>query len=409
MTVTNFSQLPHNDALALRRALLKMEAIPNLSISPLVKAIIDHATTDNLLLLCNAFGPAIAQQIFKIDPHVIPARPEVEVFIHASKLALLPPIEWLVRGEIPAHGLTVLFGPSGTGKSFLALEYALNLAQEMPIVYMTGEGQSGFPQRVQAWTKHHQKNEGQLYMYLNAVSLGIEEEFQAFINTIAPVAPRLVVVDTVARSMTGLDENSSRDMGIYIKACNQMMAQLNCATLLVHHTQKTGGQERGSSALRGASDSMIKLTQEDDIHRLECSKSKDSEPFETRFYRLLPVEVTLNDQTEKSAVIVPSDKVIRSVTDRLTPGQRKILEILALDTYRGGLEREELRHVAELTIGSIGRGLSTLLNAKFIQQADFRGAYTITDTGRTLVESGESQESEESQESPQLLEIQKNA
>ena len=39
-----------------------------------------------------------------------------------ADLASLPPIEWRVRGVLPKTGIAALFGPSGSGKSFLALD-----------------------------------------------------------------------------------------------------------------------------------------------------------------------------------------------------------------------------------------------------------------------------------------------
>lgn len=35
---------------------------------------------------------------------------------------------WLIKGLLPAAGLAVTYGPSGSGKSFLALDAALHIA-----------------------------------------------------------------------------------------------------------------------------------------------------------------------------------------------------------------------------------------------------------------------------------------
>jgi hypothetical protein len=45
-----------------------------------------------------------------------------------------PIVDWLVPRMIPTRGLTVLYGESGTYKSFLTLHYALTIAQTYPVI-----------------------------------------------------------------------------------------------------------------------------------------------------------------------------------------------------------------------------------------------------------------------------------
>ncbi|MGC8703819.1 MAG: AAA family ATPase, partial [Thiomonas sp.] len=85
----------------------------------------------------------------------------------AAEIAALPPVRWLVRGVLPAEGLAALFGASGSGKSFLALDLAAAIAEgrrwfgyrvnAAPVVYVGLEGEAGLSQRVQAWEKHHRR------------------------------------------------------------------------------------------------------------------------------------------------------------------------------------------------------------------------------------------------------------
>ena len=66
-----------------------------------------------------------------------------------------------------------------------------------------------------------------------------------------PERPRLLVDDTMARSMVGGDENSAKDVGEFIAAIDSTPADLR---LVVHHSGYEGTHERGSSALQGAAD-----------------------------------------------------------------------------------------------------------------------------------------------------------
>lgn len=72
----------------------------------------------------------------------------------------------------------------------------------------------------------------------------------------------LIVIDTVARNMVG-DENSTEDMGEFVRAIDRVWNELGCFVLTVHHSGKDVARGlRGSSALGGASDANI-LVQRD--------------------------------------------------------------------------------------------------------------------------------------------------
>jgi hypothetical protein len=79
----------------------------------------------------------------------------------ADDLRNMPALQWRVRGVLPAEGLAGLYGPSASGKSFLALDMAAAIAegrrwfdcrvQAAPVVYAALEGEAGFKLRVAAW------------------------------------------------------------------------------------------------------------------------------------------------------------------------------------------------------------------------------------------------------------------
>lgn len=302
--------------------------------------------------------------------------------IPAADLARLPPIEWIIPGELPDRAITVLFGPSGAGKSFLALDYALRIAQTEPVLYMAGEGEYGYRQRIAAWCTHHHKTEGKLFMCIGAVQLLENGDLQAFLDANQRIRPRVVIIDTMARSMVGNDENSTRDMGLFIRACEDIKRTLDCAVLVIHHTNKGGVYERGNSALRGASDAMIKVTAEDDLICIESAKTKDATPFPTRYMQLVTVSLTLNGQPIESAVLVDADHVVHSPTDRLTTNQHKVLTTLEMEVFTNGARRDEILEHTGIAHSSLYRVLSRLLSAQLISQADKGAPYLITDAGR---------------------------
>src|SRR5688572_23683074 len=78
-----------------------------------------------------------------------------------ADLKALPQPEWLIKDLFRAQSQVVLYGPSGHGKSFVALDMALSIAtgrswfgrqaKQGPVVYVVSEGGRGTHNRVVAW------------------------------------------------------------------------------------------------------------------------------------------------------------------------------------------------------------------------------------------------------------------
>ncbi|OQA43731.1 MAG: hypothetical protein BWY52_01780 [Chloroflexi bacterium ADurb.Bin325] len=308
--------------------------------------------------------------------------------MHANQIRDLPPVAWLIKNEIPKHGQTLLWGATGSGKSFVALDYALRLSPTTPVVYVAAEGAAGYAARLSAWQKHNPGRDlGQLYFVDRAVNLLNPSEVDAFISAIVGLSPALVIFDTLARCMIGGDENTARDMGQAIESSDNVKRALGPdggAVILVHHGTKTGTTERGSGALKGASDQVIRLDNEDGLLTLTCEKAKDAREFEPRYLRLLPVETgRRNDdgEPESSCVVVPADKVIMRGT--VTKNGRKLLETLALEAFRDtGGRQATLIKASGIAEGSFARTVSALIRDGFVTQDAKGEPYRITETGQ---------------------------
>jgi hypothetical protein len=245
---------------------------------------------------------------------------------------------------------------------------------------MAGEGEYGYRQRVAAWCKHHTKTEGKLFMCIGAVQLLETGDLQAFLTLIREIKPRIVIIDTMARSMVGSDENSTRDMGMFIQACDEVKHTLNCAVLIIHHTNKGGIQERGNSALRGASDAMIKVTAEDDLIGVESAKTKDAQPFPTRYMQLITIQVEMDGKIADSAVLVESKNVFQTPDDPLTKGQMDVLRCVAAEEF--GADRGEISQSTNIPYPSLQKILSRLKLLEYLKQASKGAPYEITDAGK---------------------------
>lgn len=216
------------------------------------------------------------------------------------------PLEWLIYGYVQKNALEMLFGPSGSGKSFVVLDMALHIAvknliedTDQPetlaprldavrdwhgiptrggrILYVAGEGVTGMKKRALAWVQQYGFNPDAINDYFrfseNPFHLDSDDDPPAvgewnkllreleILRTRLNFIPDLIIFDTLKANMYG-EENSAKESGAVIDRAQELVKGVHTdghgtTVLFVHHTgwnpeAKTRG--RGSSAWRGAVD-----------------------------------------------------------------------------------------------------------------------------------------------------------
>lgn len=274
-----------------------------------------------------------------------PAKPAPRYkLLGADELRDLPPLAWCVRGVLPAVGLAALYGPSASGKSFLAFDMAAAIAEgrrwfdcrveAAPVVYAALEGEAGFKLRAQAWEASRGRAlPNGLRMMLQPFKL---TEPQDVIDLAAVVpAGAVVVLDTLNRAAPTADENSSRDMGEILEAAKTLQAACNGLVLLVHHTGKNAAAGlRGHSSLFAAMDAAIEVSREGDRREWKVAKSKDGMDGEAFPFKLqvetLGVEATGEAIT---SCVVMRDSAVEDVKRvKLPQGGNQKIVLTALRT-----------------------------------------------------------------------------
>lgn len=290
------------------------------------------------------------------------------------ELEQLPDPEWLLEGLIPARGFAVLYSAPGLGKTFLALDWSLSIAS-LPkwrgrkvgsgaVVYVAAEGVAGLKQRVAAWKQVNDREGQELGVYflvdsLPVPDLGAVAAFSRAIATRLGADPRLIVLDTLARTMGGGDENATQDMGRFIAGVDFLRRVTGAAVLALHHSGWNETRERGNSSLRGAADTMMSLTPKDGSLVLEVTKQKDAQPTDKIRLRLHKVA--------QSCVLLGEEGITMPRTS-LTANQRKLLEALRDTDTSDGIASAALERNSGIPKGSFDRTLRQCLEACWIKK-----------------------------------------
>lgn len=190
----------------------------------------------------------------------------------------MPDRAWLVESLIPEQSFVMLYGPSSAGKSFLALDLMCSLAvgtpwleQEIKIpgktLYVAAEGVYTLRSRLDAWEMDYGEtiDPGWLMFYDEPIQLsGGVPQFLGYIKKLGKTPPSLIVLDTLARCSSGVDENSKKEMGPVIDGIDLLIRETHATVLLIHHSALPNPQTgeihpRGHSSLANAADVIFEL------------------------------------------------------------------------------------------------------------------------------------------------------
>lgn len=312
--------------------------------------------------------------------------------INANDLAGMKIPEYMKTGyPFYKRAMNILWGQSGAGKSWIAVDFSAKAAainEASTIIYVAGEGWGAYPVRYEAWVKHHDIRPNNLFFYPEPVDVIDINSINSFMEDIRDKQPMVVVFDTVATCMSG-DENSSQDMGRFVENVHYMQEELQCASLLVHHSNKSGGI-RGSNALTARGDSVVALSRTDEIIILSNSlenggKNRYRKEADAQHLRLLPVQVTIQGKSVDSAVIIESDRVLADTAEtiKLTSNRQMILE--ALDGYISGLSGGQIIDMTGIAKKTAYRNLNQLKDGQCVDYNAEHERYQITEIGRELL------------------------
>lgn len=269
-------------------------------------------------------------------------------------------VTWLVKHAIPADDVGMLFGASGTFKSFLAVDLAGHVAHGLPwlgkrttqgdVLYIAAEGGTGLYNRFYAWHKARRLHYEKAPITVVPVAIDLTQDARRVVDAAKTkgIKPVLVVVDTMSQTFAG-EENSAAEVAAYFRALGVAIREAwGCAVLILHHTgHAVTERPRGSSAMRANLGFMLGVHRDEKemIATLSCLKQKDGDTFQDTTFSLTPYRLgTDADGDEvKSLVarhIASADDLHQAMQDEKKAGRGGNNHLLLSLLQNGSLESE---------------------------------------------------------------------
>lgn len=260
------------------------------------------------------------------------------------------PPAWIIKGILPQAELGVLFGESGSGKSFMALDMAVDIAigaswrglktRQCRVGYVAAEGANGIRTRARAIATYRGLDIDQIPIAVIPEAPNIMERSDA-INVASSInkagGADLIIIDTFAQVMPGANENSGEDVGQALRHCKDIHRETGALVLLVHHSGKDASRgARGWSGLRAAADVELEIIRSNDMRTIRVTKQKDGEDGAHLGFTLEPVSLGYDeDGDEITSCVVKHNDRGTAVKDYRGLGINQMLFIKSLEELTG--------------------------------------------------------------------------
>lgn len=246
--------------------------------------------------------------------------------------------------------LSVIYGESNSGKTFLATDIGLHVAlgrdwfgketTQGAVIYLALEGGHGIRNRVSAFKKEYQVETAPFAAIMTAVDmLDPHADIEILIATINEAGAnmgmpvRLVIVDTLSRALSGGDENSSQCMGALVQNADRIREQTGAHVCFIHHSGKDSARgARGHSLLRAATDTEIEVSRDHatGTSAIKVTKQRDLAAGADLAFTLKVVELGVNHRGKPitSCVVEAAEASQVNKGGKASPAERKAIQQL---------------------------------------------------------------------------------
>jgi 5S rRNA maturation endonuclease (ribonuclease M5) len=233
-----------------------------------------------------------------------------------AELIAIEPKAFLIKHWLDRSAMSVVYGESGAGKTFFALDMCFHIAigrewsgnrvHQGPVVYIAAEGGHGIRKRLEALLKFHglKSEDVPLFVIPTAVDLCSADPDTAEIIAICKEHnAEIIVVDTLSRALAGGDENGPKDMGAFVVHCDRVRQAVDAHMMVIHHSGKdTAKGARGHSSLRAATDTEIELVKNNFTGTVTATTKKQREQEEGQIFSYILNSVELGEDADGDPV-----------------------------------------------------------------------------------------------------------
>lgn len=277
-----------------------------------------------------------------IEPEALLDASDIFQTINADDMVPALLADDFVESLLISRQMSVVYGPSNSGKTFFASDLAMHIAlgrswrglevDQGGVLYIAAEGSYGIQNRVAAFKQEFGVTDRVPFAVIPiAIDMyDSDEDMERLITTVQVKAREfgsisLVVVDTLARVMAGGDENTAVDMGKFVGHCDDLRFATGAHVMIIHHSGKDASKgARGSSALRAATDTEIEIEPGDGFSVARVAKQRELELGGEYFFRLSVVELGTNRRGKPvtSCIVEPLDAAPEATRKQKRPGGR---------------------------------------------------------------------------------------
>lgn len=250
----------------------------------------------------------IAQSILKYDSKTDLNNfgfPEIEggdidrFALHTAAEALLPqpPIDWVVDSLFSVGTVSMVMGDPGSKKTYAMIDLAVCIAQGKPwldfatkqaAVLLIDEesGVRRVNRRLGEIMRGHAADGNIPLQYISLARFNLSQngssvskDLMVMEEKIQESNAKFIVIDALADVMPGADENAVKDVQPIFMGLRQVADATESAIVVIHHSNRNGGY-RGSSAILGALDLLIKVESKKESPNMDfkVEKNRDGKP-----------------------------------------------------------------------------------------------------------------------------------
>ena len=345
-----------------------------------------------------ASTPTHTGDISTLNLRALPLDPGAGRFLKAAEVKAHPISGYRVRGLLPSEGIAAVYGPSGSGKSFLIADLCFGIAaglpewfgrkiKQAPVVYVALEGSAGLRNRISALETHYKMPIPDCFRFvMGGFTLQNTAQIEVFADQAAETLGLgvVVVIDTLNQASPGADENSSQDMGAIIAAAKLLGERLQGLVVLVHHTGKdTSRGLRGHSSLGAALDAAIEVEIKGGLRSWSATKVKDDDLGGRHAFALKPYVVG----ADEDGLEVTSCAIDRALLPE--PSQRNLtgkLQKVAMNAIKDLLNSEDTPLTESRAIEVIAKNLDVDPGRRFTRAKEQLAA--LVHSGRLFLDEG---------------------